>query len=109
MKSVLTLALSVAAVLALVVAVNAADKENKEVTLKGSITCAKCDLKEADKCATVIKVTEGDAKGVYYFDTKSHGANHKKICQGAMDGSVTGTVSEKDGKKIITVTKVDFK
>lgn len=107
MKSVGTIALALVAVLALVVSVKA--EEKKEVTLKGTITCAKCDLKEADKCATVIKVTEGDEKGVYYFDAKSHKANHKTICQTPMEGTVTGTVSEKDGKKIITVTKVDFK
>jgi hypothetical protein len=106
MKSVGTIALAVVAVLALTVAVKA--EEKKEVTLKGSITCAKCDLKEADKCATVIKVTEGENKGVFYFDAKSHKANHKTICQGAKDGTVTGTISEKDGMKIITVTKVEF-
>jgi hypothetical protein len=110
MKSVLTVALGLATALALVVAVQAADKEGKEVTLKGTITCSKCDLKlDTDKCHTVIKVTEGDEKGVYYFDDKAGKDNHKKICQSPMDGSVTGTVSEKDGKKVITVSKVEFK
>ena len=104
MKSVWTVALALAAFLALVVAVKAADKE---VTLEGTITCSKCDLKlDTDKCHTVIKTADGT---VYYFDDKGHKANHKKICQSPMEGTVTGTVSEEGGKKMITVSKVDFK
>jgi hypothetical protein len=83
--------------------------DDKEVTLKGTITCAKCDLKVAKSCATVIKVEEdGKDAVVYYFDKVSGKENHKKICTEAKKGSVTGTVSEKDGKKWITVTKVEF-
>jgi hypothetical protein len=80
----------------------------KEVTLKGTITCAKCDLQQADKCATVIKVQEGGADVVYWFDPASHAKNHKAICMDPKTGTVTGTVSEKDGKKWIKVTKLDF-
>ena len=86
------------------------DKDTKEVTLKGTITCGKCDLKKADACANVIKVTEKDGdkeKDVIYWlkdegkDEKYHG----KICQSAKKGSVTGVVAEKDGKKWITPSK----
>ena len=103
MKSVWTVALGLVAVLAFAVGVRAADKE---VTLEGTITCSKCDLKlDTDKCHTVIKAKDGT---VYYFDDDSGKKNHKKICTSPMDGKVTGTVAEKDGKKIITVSKVDF-
>lgn len=88
-----------------------ADASTKEVTLKGSITCAKCELKMdgVTKCATVIKVKEGDKEVVYFFDEASHKANHGKVCTESKAGSVTGTVSEeKDGKKTITVTKIEF-
>jgi hypothetical protein len=103
MKSLLTLALSLAVVLALVVAVKADEKK----TLEGTITCSKCDLKlDTDKCHTVIKTKDGT---VYYFDDASGKKNHKKICTSPTDGKVTGTVSEKDGKKIITVEEVEFK
>ena len=106
MKSVGMVALGLAAALALVVAVRAADQA-KEMTLMGTITCSKCDLKlDTDKCHTVIKTADGT---VYYFDDKGHKANHKKICQSPMEGTVTGTVSEEGGKKMITVSKVDFK
>ncbi len=83
------------------------DKDQK--TLTGTITCAKCDLGKESKCATVIKVTEGGKDEIYYFDQKGDKANHGKICKSPKEGTVTGTVSEKDGKKVITVSKVEFK
>jgi Family of unknown function (DUF6370) len=79
--------------------------EDKEETLKGTITCAKCDLKLADKCHTVIKV--GDK--VYYFDDKSTGKYHKTICTEAKEGTVTGTVKKEGDKLIVTPSKVEFK
>src|SRR5438477_13188042 len=98
---------AVALVLAAIVATAQARPEEK--TLKGTITCAKCDLGVESKCATVIKVKEGDKDVVYYFDAKGDKANHAKICKSPMEGSVTGTVAEKDGKKWVTVSKVDWK
>jgi hypothetical protein len=97
--------LGLAVALVLVVAIQADDKEK---TLKGTITCAKCDLKKEAKCATVISVKEGGKDVVYYFDADSHKTNHKTICQEAKKGSVTGTVSEKDGKHTVKVSKVEF-
>ena len=86
-----------------------ADEKKKEVTLEGKITCAKCDLGVEKACATVIVAKEDGKDVTYYFDKASHGKNHKEICKEAKEGKVTGTVSEKDGKKIITVSKVEFK
>ena len=82
--------------------------DKKEVTLKGTITCAKCDLGLEKKCATVIKVSENGKDVIYYFDDAGHKKHHGPICQTPKEGSVTGTTSEKDGKKIITATKVEF-
>jgi len=82
-----------------------ADDKGKEKTVKGTITCGKCDLKLVKACHTVIKSGET----VYWFDKASNKKYHKKICTTPMEGSVTGTVSEKDGKKYIMVDKVDFK
>ena len=84
-------------------------RPDEEKTLKGTITCAKCDLKKEAKCATVIKVKEGDKDVVYYFDTDSHKKNHKEVCTTPKEGTVTGTVAEKDGKKTVTVKKVEIK
>ena len=109
MRATWTKLLGVAIVFAMVTAVLAAD--DKEVTLKGTITCAKCDLKVEGQtsCATVIKVKEGGKDVVYYFDKASHKKEHKAICTTPKEGTVTGKVSEKDGKKTVEVTKVDFK
>jgi hypothetical protein len=85
-----------------------ADDKGAEKTIKGTITCAKCDLKLVQKCHTVIKAKDGT---VYWFDKTSpdYKKNHQKICQEAKEGSVTGTVTEKDGKKYIKTEKVEFK
>jgi RecG-like helicase len=107
----LQLLLAGIAVVALTTAVSARpdDKEKKEVTLKGDVCCAKCELKMADKCATVVRVKESGKDVIYYFDDASAKKFHKEICTEAKAGTVTGKVSEKDGKKVITVTKVEFK
>ena len=88
----------------------AADKEEAK-TLEGTITCAKCDLKieGQKKCATVIKVKEGDKEVVYWFDADSHEKNHKAICTEPKEGKVTGTIGKDGDKKTIKVTKVEFK
>ena len=107
MKAASGMVFGVAVVLALVVGVQARE-EGKEVTLTGKITCAKCDLKETDKCQTVIKVEKDGKDVVYYFDKDGSKKHHGKICTEAKKGKVTGKVVEKDGKKTITVTKVVF-
>ena len=81
----------------------------EEVTLKGKITCAKCDLGVADKCATVVVVKENDKDVVYYFDADSHKKDHKDTCKAAKEGSVTGEVSKDGDKHIIKVSKVEYK
>jgi hypothetical protein len=86
-----------------------ATAQNKEVNLTGKVTCAKCDLKTDQECATVIVAREGGKDVTYYLDEKSHKANHDAICQGGKEGTVTGTVSEKGGKKIVTASKVELK
>jgi hypothetical protein len=85
-------------------------KEKKEVTLKGEIMCAKCELKETKKCTTAIVVKDGDKTVTYYFlDQGSKEDYHEEVCGGGRkEGKVTGTVSVKGGKKWITPTKVEY-
>jgi hypothetical protein len=106
--------LALTAVFAVALAVNAADKDkdkdkpaDKEVTLKGTFTCGKCDLKMSDDCATVIKVKGDDGKDVVYWlkDGGKGEKYHEKCCTAPAKGSVTGIVAEKDGKKWITPSK----
>ncbi|MBY0523110.1 MAG: hypothetical protein K2R98_06910 [Gemmataceae bacterium] len=108
MKTVLSTMLAVALVFAVVAGITAAD--DKEVTLKGNVTCAKCELKVdgQKKCATVVVVKEKDKDVVYWFDPTSDKKFHKDICSSGKKGTVVGTVEEKDKKKVITVKKVDY-
>src|SRR5947207_98738 len=91
---------SMLAVLALFFVFTVSARADDKKTLKGTITCAKCDLKLIDKsgkCATVIKVKEKDKDVVYWFDDASGKKYHGKICTEPKKGEVTGTVSK--GKK----------
>lgn len=85
-----------------------AGEKNKEVTLKGSITCPKCDLGVEKTCMTVI-VVKTDGKDVtYYFDAKAHKEHHRAICSESKPGSVTGIVGGDAKKKTITVKTLKF-
>jgi hypothetical protein len=103
MKLAVKVALSLAVALGFMALAQAEDA--KEETLKGTVTCGKCDLKLVTKCNTVIKVKDT----VYWFDKDSNKKYHKDTCMEAKEGTVTGTVTEKDGKKWIKVSKVEYK
>jgi hypothetical protein len=83
---------------------------DKVVTLKGDVVCAKCELKETSKCVTAIQVKENGQNVTYYF--KDKGAKeeyHEAVCGGGkQQATVTGTLSEKNGKKWITPTNVQY-
>jgi hypothetical protein len=78
-------------------------------TIKGEATCAKCDLHIADSCQNVITVTGADGKKEQILCEKNPVAKafHKTICQSATNVTAEGTISEKDGKKTITLTKIE--
>ena len=101
----LSLALGMVAVLAIVAYVRAEDKEE---TLKGTITCAKCDLKKEKTCTTVIVVKKDDKETVYYFDKDSGKKHHKAICTEPKKGEVTGTVKKDGDKMVVTVKELKF-
>jgi hypothetical protein len=84
---------------------------DKEVTLTGKIMCAKCELKQAKKCQTVIQVQEAGKSVTYWFLDKGNKEDyHEAVCGGGRkDGSVTGIVTEKDGKKWIAPKKVIYR
>jgi hypothetical protein len=121
MRNLYSLALAVCAACALVIGLSAADKDSsakdssassaKEVTVKGKIVCAKCELQETKECVTAIQVKQDKKTITYYFDDEGEGAKyHGEICGGgSKDGSVTGVVTtKKDGKMWIKPTKVEY-
>ncbi|MBI3407184.1 MAG: hypothetical protein HY040_02355 [Planctomycetes bacterium] len=107
MKALFSSLTVIALVFVLYTGIEAGDKD-KEVTLKGKITCAKCDLGVETKCATVI-VAKKDGKDVtFYFDAAAGKKHHSTICNEAKQGSVTGVVGGDDKKRTITVKSVKF-
>lgn len=88
--------------------VSAADAA-KEVTITGSMVCGKCTMHETKSCQNVVQVMK-DGKTVNYYlvqnDTSK--AAHEPICHGDSEKvTVTGTVEEKDGKEVLTPSKIE--
>jgi hypothetical protein len=85
-----------------------ADDKGKEVTITGEGQCAKCILKETDKCQNAIQTTQNGKKVTYYLADNDVSKNfHDDLCKEAKKVTATGTVKEVDGKKELTVTKIE--
>ena len=87
----------------------AADAASTEVTITGSMVCGKCSLHETKSCENFVQV-EKDGKTVNYYLKQNDvsKAAHDPICGGSSEKvTVTGTVKEKDGKQMMTPTKID--
>ncbi len=95
--------------LALATPTIAADK-SKERTITGEAKCAKCMLKETDKCQTVIQVENKKGKTVTYYlaDNDVSKAFHENVCKEAKKVTATGTVKKVDGKQEFTVSKIEL-
>ncbi len=95
---------------ALLVSAALAADAPKEVTLTGTLECAKCELHQTDTCQNVLKVTTGDKSTLYFLTQNDLSKDkHSEICTAPKDNvTVTGTVETKDGKNEMTATKIDF-
>ena len=82
-----------------------------DTKLEGTATCAKCDLGTAEKCRAAVVVKGADGKEVVYLSEANDQAKklHSEICKAGKAATVEGTVSEKDGAKIVTITKYTIK
>jgi hypothetical protein len=93
------------------VGVTLADEPAKEVKLTGTLMCGKCSLKMTPKCSNALQVKEGDKVITYIIDDKGNAESyHEDVCgDGKVEGViVSGTVSEKDGKKWVKASKVEL-
>ncbi len=77
--------------------------------VEGEATCAKCTLKQVESCQAAITVTGADGKKETYLAEKNDVAKafHKNICTDTMKVKAEGTITEKDGQKLITLTKIE--
>jgi hypothetical protein len=95
--------------LALATPTFAADKP-KERTISGEAKCAKCMLKEGDKCQTVIQAENKNGKAVNYYlaENDVSKAFHQNVCKEAKKVTATGTNKKVDGKNEFTVSKIEL-
>jgi hypothetical protein len=103
MKNILAALVATALLASFVTSVRA-----EEVEIKGEAVCAKCELHETDHCQTAIR-TKVDGKEVIYYAKNNDVAKkfHGNICHGPAKVVAKGEVSEKDGKKMIKLTKIE--
>jgi hypothetical protein len=105
MKTMIRIAMGMALVLAVVSMARAA-----ETTLSGTMVCAKCTLKKADasKCQDVLVVKDDKGTSTEYYIAKNAAADEAgHQCKKEAKASVTGTVSEKDGRMWIEASKIE--
>ncbi len=96
--------------LALVTPSFAADSgKERERTIKGEAKCAKCALKESDKCQTVIETKSRSGEAVKYYVVNNDVAKkfHDTICEEPKKVTAKGTVKTVDGKRELTLTKIE--
>ena len=105
MKTLVKLALALTIAVGLVAGAYASD----ETTVTGAVMCAKCALKKADatKCQDVLVVTDGDKTTEYYVEKNPVAEKFGHVCRDKKAATVTGKVSEKDGKKWISPSKME--
>jgi hypothetical protein len=77
-----------------------------EVTISGKIVCAKCTLAKPDAtdCQSVL-VAEDQSE--YYLVKNAVADRFGHLCKGEKAAVVTGTVSDRDGRKWIEATKIE--
>lgn len=83
----------------------------KETKVTGTLVCGKCKLNETKACSNVLVVKEKDKEVKYYLTDKGNDESyHEEVCGGGeLKGtSATGVVTEKDGKKMLKVSKLEL-
>jgi hypothetical protein len=81
-----------------------------EHTFKGTLVCAQCELKKPDahECQDVLLVDDGKGGTAEYYITKNEVAEKAgEACTLKIPATVTGSVSEKNGKTWLTPTKIE--
>ena len=105
MKTMIRVVVAVALVAFVAAPAIAADE-----VLTGSLLCAKCSLKKADahECQDVLVVTDPKGAKTEYYVTKNEVAEKDgEACMQEVKDTVTGSVSQKDGKTWLTPSKIE--
>jgi len=86
-------------------------KEGREMTITGEAKCAKCALKESDKCQTVIEAEGRNGRTVKYYLVDNDVAKkfHQEVCKEPKKVTAKGTVKRNaDGKRELTVQTIEL-
>ena len=105
MKTMIRVVVAVALVAFVAAPAIAADE-----VLTGSLLCAKCSLKKADahECQDILVVTDPKGAKTEYYVTKNEVAEKAgEACTQEVKATVTGSVSQKDGKTWLTPSKIE--
>lgn len=82
----------------------------KDVTVKGDLQCAKCVAKDKDAkgCQTVLITKENDKVVTYSVVSNEVTKKYEEnCCKKATPVTITGSVKVKDGKNVLTPTKIE--
>jgi Family of unknown function (DUF6370) len=83
--------------------------DTNQVTITGKMVCGKCTLHLTPKCQNVVQVMEGTNTVNYFLKMNDVSKDaHTPICDpgNSENVTVTGTVTKKDGKEMMTPTKI---
>lgn len=80
---------------------------SSDVTMHGTLMCAKCSLKETSDCQTVLKVSDAGKDTKYYLENNDvTRAHHGAVCGSTAQATVKGSVSTVKGQKHLTPTEI---
>ncbi len=111
MNKLITACIASLVLVAIASTASAADTgKSKEKTITGEAKCAKCALKESDKCQTVIQTENTKGKTVTYWLANNDVAKnfHENVCSGPKKVVATGTLKKVDGKQQLTASKIEM-
>ena len=82
----------------------------EDTKIAGDAMCAKCELKQTEKCQMAIKMKTSDGKDETILVENNQVSKdfHDNICKETKAVKAEGTITEKDGKKMITLTKIEL-
>ena len=81
----------------------------EDVKITGEASCAKCLLNLTSECQNAITVTGKDGKKEVILMEQNAVAKdfHGVICQDAVKVKAEGVLAEKNGQKVLTLTKIE--
>jgi len=81
----------------------------EDVKITGEASCAKCALNLTAECQNAITITGKDGKKEVILMEQNAVAKdfHSTICQDPAKVKAEGVMAERDGKKVLTATKIE--